>query len=153
MAQTTDPKKLLGQLTDTLELYLVKKAPFSLPTGVKEFIVNVGPWITLVLMILTLPVILALLGLGAILAPFSFMGGLNAGFGYIVGIVVAIITLVLEAMALPGLFKRKMAGWNLVYYAILLQAVEHILRFDIGGLIIGTTLSLYFLFQVREYYK
>lgn len=150
---TSDPKKALDQLTDTLELYLVKKAPFTLPTGVKEFIVNVGPWITLVLMILALPLILALLGLGAILTPFSFLGGVQAGFGYIVGLVFSIIVLVLEAMALPGLFKKKKAGWNMMYYAMLLTAVEKLVRFDLAGLIIGTTISLYFLFQVREYYK
>lgn len=147
-----DYKSYLNQLEETLHLYLVKKAP-ALPPGLKEFIVKYGPWITLVLIILTLPLVLAVFGLGTVLAPFSFMGGLRVGTGYIVTLVLSALQLVLEAVAIPGLFKRQKKSWNLLYYAVLIGVVENVVRFDVGGLIIGSLLSLYILFQIREYYK
>ena len=142
----------LNQLENLLAEYLHKKAP-ALPTGVKEAIVKFAPWITAILLILTLPVLLAILGLGALLAPFSFFGGIQAGTNYIVTLVFSGIQLVLEAMAIPGLFARSKKGWTLAYYATLVGGVQNIVTFNIGGLLIGTLLSLYLLFQIREYYK
>lgn len=150
---TTPNKSLLSQLDATLEEYLVKKAPFTLPPNVKEAIVKFGPWITLILLILTLPAILLFLGLGTLVLPFSYLGGIHAGLNYTVSMIFSLIVLVLEVIALPGLFSRSKSGWNFVYYATLLTAVENILTFNLGGLIIGTTLSLYILYQVKEYYK
>ena len=68
------PKDLIG----FLDYYLVKKAPFQIPDNAKEWLVQYGPWITIVVIVLTLPAILALLGLGAVLLPFA---GYGAGFG------------------------------------------------------------------------
>ena|SRR3990167_1203147 len=148
----TDYKSYLKKLEDTLELYLVKKAP-ALPAGAKEIIVKIAPWITLVVLILTLPLILAVLGLGALLAPLSFLGGVTTGTGYIVTLIFSGAQLVLEGLAIPGLFKRSKGAWNLVFYASLIGAVQNIVTFNVGGLLIGSLLSLYILFQIREYYK
>lgn len=142
----------LNQLEDTLDEYLIKKAP-ELPTGVKEFIVQFGPWITLILLILAAPALLALLGIGAILTPFSFVGGVGAGFSYIITIVFSIVIIVLEAMAIPGLFSRSRKGWNLLYYSTLLSGLQSLLTMNLFGLVIGTLISLYLLFQVKSYYK
>lgn len=142
----------LKQLDDTLELYLVKKAP-AIPDNIKEVIVKFGPWLTLLMLILALPAVLALLGLGAILAPASFLGGANAGVQYIASMVVMVVTLVLEAIAIPGLMKRTKQGWTFMYYSTLVGVISNIISFNIGGLIIGTLLSLYILFQVKSYYK
>jgi len=145
-------KTYLKQLEDLLTEYLVKKAP-ALPANIKEVIVKFAPWATLVIFIITLPIIFAVLGLGAILAPFSFFGGITAGTNYILTLIFSVIQLVLEAMAIPGLFKRTRSAWNLVFYAALVGAVQNIATFNLGGLVIGTLLSLYILFQIREYYK
>lgn len=150
--KTGDILSALGQLEDTLELYLVKKAP-AMPEAWKKVIVKLAPWITLILLILALPAILAVFGLGAILTPFSFLGGVRYGFNYMASLVFSVITIILEAMAIPGLFKRSEKGWRLVYYATLVGAVESLLTFNIGGLIIGTGISLYILFQVKSHYK
>ncbi len=151
-AKGTDYKSYLKKLEDTLAEYLVKKAP-ALPSNLKEALVKFAPWATLVIFILTLPLVLAVLGLGAILAPLSFLGGVTAGAGFTISLVFSAVELVLEAMAIPGLFKRSRQGWNLVFYAALLGGVRNIVTFNLGGLVIGTLLSLYLLFQVREYYK
>jgi hypothetical protein len=142
----------LGQLETQLEEYLVKKAP-ALPPNIKEMIVQWGPWITLVLLILSLPALLALFGLGAMLAPFSFMGGARAGAGYMLSLLTLAVQLVLEGMAIPGLMKRQMSAWRLMFYATLVGAVSSLLSGSIVGMLVGTLVSLYFLFQVKSYYK
>lgn len=142
----------MAKLEDTLELYLLKKAP-SLPEGIKEAIVKFGPWIVLILLIMTLPVILAVFGLGALILPFSVVGGAGFGLTYLLSLGLTIVMLVLEAMAIPGLFKRQMKAWKLLYYATLVGAVQNVVSFNLGGLIIGTLLGLYILFQIRSYYK
>lgn len=143
----------LGKLEDTLNEYFVKKAPFQLPDGVKEFIVTFGPWITLVLLVLTLPIILVALGLSAFLAPFAFLGGARAGATFGLSTVFTIAWFALEAFALPGLFARKKSGWNLLFYATLVSALESLINLNIAGLILGALIGWYFLFQIRSHYK
>lgn len=149
---SADLKSALGQLEDTLEVYLVKKAP-ALPENVKEIIVKFAPWLTLIMLIIALPAILFAFGLGAIVAPFAMLGGVHAGISWGLGLVFSAITLVIEVIALPGLFKRSKASWNLLFYATLVTAVDNLISFNLGGLVIGSLISWYFLFQVKEYYK
>ncbi len=68
---TQAPKDLIG----FLDFYLVRKAPFQLPDNVREWIVKFGPWIALVLLVLSLPPLLFVLGIGTVLMPFG-------GYGY-----------------------------------------------------------------------
>ncbi|KKQ23535.1 MAG: hypothetical protein US40_C0013G0020 [Candidatus Roizmanbacteria bacterium GW2011_GWC2_37_13] len=151
--KSADLKSMMGRLEDTLTTYLVDKAPFQLPSGAKEAIVKYGPWITLILLILALPALLFAFGLGTFLAPFAFLGGLQAGVSYGFGMVFSAVILVLEALAIPGLFKRKLSAWRLIYYGALLGGVQSVLSFNLGGLVIGTGISLYILFQIKSYYK
>jgi hypothetical protein len=142
---TEAPKDLIG----FLDFYLVKKAPFQLPDGAKEWIVQFGPWITVVLLILTLPLLLVALGLGTILMPFGGVG-YASGFGILTLFVVVEIGLMIAA--LPGLFNRKMGGWRLLFYSQLISIVYSLLsRNIVSGLIVGL-ISLYILFQVRPLY-
>jgi hypothetical protein len=140
------------QLEELLELYLIKKAP-ALPPDIKEAIVKFGPWVDLILIIMTFPVVLALFGIGAVLAPFSFAWGVSTGFSYTISMILSIIMLVLQAIALPGLFKRSLKSWYLVFYSVLVYAVKSALTFSLSGLIIGVPLSLYILFQIKEHYS
>lgn len=147
-------KSLIPQLEDMLDLYLVKKAPFQLPANIKELIVKYGPYITLILMILLLPIIIAALGLSAILLPMvGVAAGVTTGISTTINLLFAIAALVLEALALPGLFSRSKVGWNFVFYGTLVSAVSYLVRLDIFSLVVGTLISLYFLFQIRSYYK
>jgi hypothetical protein len=92
-----------------LNYYLVTKAPVQIPGNVKEWLVQYGPWITIVVLVLTLPALLFVLGLGSVLVPFAGIG-YATGFGFVaIGLVVEIG---LTLMALPGLFARKMSGWS-----------------------------------------
>lgn len=150
--QSTDFNSSMKKLEETLELYLIKKAP-SLPENAKEAIVKFSPYIALVVLVLSLPMLLGLLGLTAALTPFAFLGGVHSGFSFSFAGLFLLATLVLEIIALPGLFSRKATAWRYMYYASLVNAVYALVRFDLGGLVIGTAISLYILFQVKSYYK
>jgi hypothetical protein len=142
---TQAPKDLVG----FLDFYLVQKAPFHLPDNVKEFIVKYGPWITVVLLVLTLPPLLFVLGLGTALMPFGGVG-YATGFTYLT--IVLLIQVGLMVAALPGLFARKMSGWTLVFYSELASIVFSLLSGSIIGAIVGGLIGLYILFQVRSKY-
>lgn len=140
------PKDLIG----FLDFYLVKKAPIQLPDNAKEWIVHYGPWITIVVLVLTLPVLLAVLGIGTILMPFAGIG-YATGFGFVaIGL---IIEIGLTVMALPGLFARKMSGWTLLFYARLVSVVTNLLAGAVVSALVVGLISLYLLFQVRPLYK
>ncbi len=139
------PKDLEG----FLDFYLVKKAPFQIPDNGREMIVKFGPWISVVLLILTLPLLLFALGLGTILIPF---GGLGYATGFGVLTIFVIVEIGLLIAALPGLFNRKMSGWRLLFYSQLVSIVYNVLSGNIvGGLLFGL-IALYILFQVRPLY-
>lgn len=147
-------KSFLRQIEDFFDTYLHKKAPFHLPPSAKEAIVKVGPWIAVILIVLTLPVIFAAIGLGAVVTPFAMIyGGLNFGISMMLRIALSIITLVMQIIALPGLFHRSLKAWYLVYYASLISAVGGLISYNIIGTIISLVISMYILFEIREYYK
>ena len=139
------PKDLIG----FLDFYLVKKAPFQLPAEVKEFLVKFGPWIALVFLILWLPGLLLMLGVGTAFMPF---GGVMYSVGFTYLTVVLLAQIVLLALALPGLFKRKMSAWRLMFYSEIVSIVFSLLSGSILGAIIGGLIGLYILFQIRPLY-
>jgi|ERR1700683_2314831 len=148
MADATEqaPKDLIG----FLDFYLVKKAPIQIPDAGREWIVKFGPWITLVLMVITLPAILFLLGLGTLLSPF---GGVGYMEGWGLSAILILIRFGLRAAALPGLFARKMLGWRLWFYSVLVGLAASLLSiYGIVGGIIGAIIALYILFQIRGLY-
>lgn len=139
------PNDLIG----FLDYYLVQKAPFQIPNNAREVIVRFAPWIALVLLVLSLPVVLLALGLSAAVLPFAATQATGLGFTMIV----VVVTLVLDAMALPGLFARRMGGWRLIFYARLVTIVSSLLQGAIVGGILGGLISLYILFQIRPLYE
>jgi hypothetical protein len=148
----TDVKSVLNDLDAFLSLYLTKKAP-TLPDNVKEIIVKFAPYLSIIGVVFSIPGLLVLLGLNALFAPAYLLGGAQYTFSSILSIVFLVVTLVLEIMAIPGLFGRKLSAWKFIFYAALVQALNNLFHLDIFGLIIGTTLSLYFLYQIKSYYK
>jgi hypothetical protein len=143
---------LVGQFENTLEEYLYRRVP-HLPAQWQELLVKIAPYLTILFVILSIPVILLALGAGAAFGPLALIGG---GAGAVAGlglaIIVFIISVVLEALAIPGLFARKKQGWRLLFYSTLVNAVYNIVTFNLFGFIIGTLLSLYLLFQIKSHY-
>lgn len=147
-----DVKTLLAKLDAFLELYLIKKVP-NLPENIKEFIVKVFPYLSIVAIIFSIPGLLILLGLSTYSSPVYVLGGARYTFGSILSLILLLATLVLEGMAIPGLFSRKASSWKLIFYVALVNAVSALLSFNLGNLIIGTAISLYFIYQIKSYYK
>ncbi|MEI6690358.1 MAG: hypothetical protein WCL07_01275 [bacterium] len=144
--------ELASKLEVQLEEFFVKKVP-ALPENVKEIIVKISPWFAVVSMIFLLPLILGALGLSAILLPASFLGGFTMGVSSIIGLVFSIALIGINLIAIPGLFKRQAKAWKLMFYSVLLSAVQNILTFNIGALVIGGAIGCYFLFQVKDKYN
>jgi len=148
----TDLKTALVNLDTFFDLYLVKKAP-SLPENVKEIIVKYAPYLSIIGLIFSAWGLLMLLGFSALFAPAVLLSGARFGLNTLISIVFVLVTVVLEAMAISGLFSRKASAWKLLFYVALINAIYSLIRFDLGSLVIGTAVSLYFLYQVKSYYK
>ena len=157
-APHAEAKSHLPGLEGFFDTYLRIKAPFQLPKGAKDFIVQYGPWITLVVLILAaiaiIPLTLLALGLTTLTAPLSAAAG-NTTISVLsyISIAIGLVTLVMEAVAIPKLLKRQLAGWKLVYYAGLLSALNSLIDMRLISLVLGLVVSMYILFQIREYYK
>lgn len=145
----------IGKVEAWLDEYMVTKAPFQIPLAGKEFLAKVAPYLIIVFSVLALPALLALFGITAVLAPASVVSGYGMGWGFfgIIGAVTAIASLVLNVIAIPGLFKRTHASWRLVFYATLVSLIGGILSYNPIGAIIGAIIGWYILFQVKGLYK
>lgn len=143
----------LNELETTLETYLVDKAPFQLPKDVKEIIVKIAPILVIIFVVLSIPAIIALFGLSAMLSP--MMMGVTYTMGPIWWVSTALIavSVVLEALSIPGLMARTMQGWKYVFYSQLVSLVATLVTGNILGAIISGLIGLYILFQVKEMYK
>lgn len=157
-SQSTGAKSSLPGLEGFFDTYLHIKAPWQLPAKAKEWIVKYGPWISLVLLILgaivLIPLLTLALGLTVITLPFATVAG-GAGttlWGW-VHIILGLVVLVMQGIAIPGLMKRQLSGWRMLYYAELLSVISSILYRDIIGAIFGLIIGMYILFQIRSYYK
>ncbi|MDO8499311.1 MAG: hypothetical protein Q7S66_01475 [bacterium] len=141
------------QIDKVLENFFTHTLP-ALPENVKAGIVKWTPWFDLLMMIFLLPILLFALGLGTVLAPFAILGGGYYGGGfYVVSLIVSIVAVILQLIALPGLFHRTQSGWKYAFYAVWVHFVYRLFDYNIVGAIVGTGVSLYVLYQIRSYYK
>ena len=155
-SKAPDAKASFNQLETLLEDYLGKKAP-AMPDNIKETLVSFAPYLAIIGVVLAVPGILALLGAGAMVGPFSaFLGAgymIHYGASYFIGMAGLVVTAVLEALAISGLFKRSMGAWRLMYYSVLVSLVTSVFQGSLFGGLIGTLIGLYILFQVKAKYK
>lgn len=145
----------LKQLETTLDEYFGKKAP-ALPANVKEFIVKIAPYLVIVSLILTIPALFVLLGLGGLatgLAPFGGAEAVGSVPFMWLSILLLVPVIILDIMALPGLFSRKAVAWKYIFWGQLFSIVSSLVQFNLLGAIIGALIGFYILFQIRSYYK
>jgi hypothetical protein len=153
MAETNLPASM-NQLDGVLNTYFGQKAP-ALPANIKEILVQFAPWFAILGIVLSVPGIVSLLGAQAMLSSVPMMAAYapQAGYTVLVSGVTLIINVVLMVLALKGLFAKTKPGWTFMFYATLVNAVSSLLLMNIAGLVIGTALSFYILYQVKSYYK
>lgn len=137
----------MDALIQWLNVWFGQKAP-ALPVKAKEVIVKIAPWLALIGVVLALPAVLALIGFGSYMSRYMMFGMYSGGYYWIF----AAATIVLNILALPGLFKPAKSGWTYSFYSVLVGGVSSLLMMDIAGLIIGLGIGFYILFQVKPYY-
>jgi hypothetical protein len=64
-----------------------------------------------------------------------------------------VLSFVLMAAALPGLFARRMSGWRLAFYAELISAAAAVLSLAIVSGLLTALIAFYILFQIRSLYR
>ena len=153
-AEVKDSKKMLVDLENKL-VEVSKKLP-QLPDSVGEFLVKYGPYLMIVGVVMGVIGILTSFGLMAAFSPMireSYRYGYNYGTHFSVYGILGLVSMVLSAIAIPGLLKRSKAAWNLMFYASLVTAISYLVSMNLGSLIIGMAINWYFLFQIRKFYK
>lgn len=125
----------------------------NLPLIWRENIAKYGPWATLIILLLALPGVLAVFGLSTYVFSVASRAGYYHRSGFDIFILILVIaSLIFEALALPGLFKRLKQGWVFIFYASLIAIVSNVLSFNFGSLL-GSAISLYIIFQIKSQYK
>jgi len=94
----------MDKLIKWLSVYFGEKAP-KMPVGLKDFIVKVAPWLSVIGLVFSLPAILVLIGISSFI-PVGY--GMYLGNSTVV-VIFAIASVVLYALAIPGLFKKTIA--------------------------------------------
>jgi hypothetical protein len=161
----------LQALEKKLNQIFVKQAP-ALPPGSKKALVQYLPWINLVLGLWSLYTLYLVWhwahytnslinyanSLGAIYGGPTTLNRLD--FGIWLGLLVLAVEALLYLCAFPGTRDRKKSGWNLLFYALLVNATYGvvILFTSYGGFgslfasVISSAIGLYLLFQIRSSY-
>ena len=136
----------MNQLVNWLNVYFGQKAP-KMPEGLKDFLVKAAPWLSIIGLVFSLPAVFVLLGL----SRFTMGYGMYVG-NYQTYAIFSIAIVVLYALAIPGLFKKSLAGWNFVFYALLVSLVQSLVMMNLASLIIGALIGFWILFQIRPAY-
>lgn len=132
-------------LEKELEPIFTKQLP-AFPDNIKDLFVKIAPFLAII------GVVFGVLGVGitALLSPFAWFAG---SFIYGLGMIFLLIMVILDALAIPGLFAQKMQGWKYMYYA---QFVSIIYSLCLGNWIsgiLGAFIGFWILFQIREKYS
>ncbi len=143
----------MKKLIEEIDKY-VRRVP-ALPENIKELLVDFAPWAALLSVVIAIPAVLS------ILATSSYYGVhgkeeyffAHWGMRFTLIVVFLVANLVLRGLSIKGLFAKSIKGWNFLVYSILLYFVYAIFTFNIVGGTIGTLISLYLIFQIRESYK
>ncbi|MBI4080378.1 MAG: hypothetical protein HY430_01255 [Candidatus Levybacteria bacterium] len=145
----------IKQLEKAFDEYFGKKAP-ALPQNIKEIIVKIAPYLAIISVILTIPAILLIFGLGSLATTLAPLGGVQSVATLPtmwVSILLLIPVVVLEAMAVPGLFARSSKAWQYMFWAQIISVVSSLVQFNIIGALISAVIGFYLLFQVKSLYK
>lgn len=166
----------LQPLEKNLNDLFVKKAP-PLPAAGKKALVEYLPWINLVLGLLELFGVYGLWHWAHLADNLSnglinYANSVSSAYGgpaisatrMSLGLWLGLILLGVQALmyiaAFPGTRERRKSGWNLLFYALLLNIVYGVIIMftsyggfgNLIGAVIGSGLGLYLLFQIRSSY-
>jgi uncharacterized membrane protein HdeD (DUF308 family) len=162
----------LESLETRLNDIFVKQAP-PLPVSSKKALVQYLPWINLILGVLALYTVYALWHWAHFASGLiNYANTLSATYGgpmiathrLSFGIWLGLVVLAAEALLYIAAFSatrdRKKSGWNLMFYALLVNVAYGVVMLftNYGGIgtllstLIGSAIGLYLLFQIRSSY-
>lgn len=164
----------LAPLEKSLNDAFGEKASYQLPKEFKELLVKLAPWFALI---------------GGVLGAFSAynlwraahyvnqwtesVNRFSESFGvrvpvteptlgpaFWLSIASIVIVAILSLLAFPGLKDRKKVGWNLMFYALLVNIAHSIITLFGSGdklgafmvTVLASLIGFYILFQLRSYY-
>ncbi len=160
-------------LEKSLDNIFAKQAP-ALPGNAKRALVTYLPWINLVLGLLTLYAVYGLWHWAHTANNLiEYANSLSAAYGgpqvatdrmnlgIWLGLIVLAIQAVLYIAAFQATRERKKSGWDLMFYALLINVVYGVVMLftsyggfgSLLGTIIGSSIGLYLLFQIRDAYN
>ena len=61
--------------------------------------------------------------------------------------------IILDALAIPGLFAQKMVGWKYMYYAQFLSLIYNLCMGSWFSGLLGAFIGFWILFQIKEKYS
>lgn len=145
----------MNALEEQLAKIFREKLP-EMSGNAKEMTVKYFPWVLMVLGALGLLAWLSTIGL------FRFASLVVMGVGHAPGQVFSIFTAlflyvlapVIQVLAISGgymMLSRRLAGWRIAFYSVLVGFIVHVVYFSVFGLCLDL-LFAYLLFQTREYY-
>jgi len=137
-------------LENELEPIFLGKFP-SFPDDVKEFLVKYGPYFILVAAVFMLFGLLAAFGIGTAAIGIGVVA-YGSGFMMYIALLIATIIAIIYLMAFSPLRARKKAGWNLMYYALILSLLSSLIQLAFLSVIVGGVLGFWVLFQIRDKY-
>ena len=164
--------KALDSLEKNLEDFFVEQSP-PLSTNAKKALVHYLPWINLLLGLLTLYSVYVIWHWAHQASNLiNYANSISAvyggpqissnrlSFGIWLGLIVLVFEALLYIVAFPATRRRQKSGWNLMFYAFLVNVVYGvvILFTSYGGIgtliwtLLGSFVGLYLLFQIRSSY-
>lgn len=165
---------ILNKIENAFEGWM-KPLP-HLPENGRKWIANNVWWINLVALVIAFFAILSIVGsLITALTAASLVNSYIAVYGAsvftagwiastAVSLLSVVVIMIFTAMAIKPLKSLSEKGWNLLFIATLLSTalsmISNILSFEllylvpgIIGAVIGLAISMYFLFEIRSYFK
>jgi hypothetical protein len=133
-----------------LEMIFVDKSPITLPKKVKQWVVSFLALFDVLFLVVTLFDVLRVLGLNTLSSPVH-VGIAQGGQGLAVAVLIGMYALFVAA--LPGLFARRLVGWNMLFYGQLFYALYLVLSNLTFSAILSLLIMTFVLFQIKSYYK
>ena len=122
----------------------------AFPESLIDILVTLAPWLCLLGGILGLLGLLSLVGVSGAWA--IGLGAYGSTWAYYASVIGGAVVAVLYILAFTPLRTQKKRGWNLLYYAFLLNLLIQLVTFHIFALILGFLIGGWILFQIRPKY-